>query len=109
MHRLVLSIYAFAGAFLAFAPAHPPARSGPAAIAFNDNRRPAGALAGGALTVSLEMRRGDWRPLGADHPGIAVMAFAEAGAGLVVPGPLLRVPLGPAMRVTITNPLDTLI
>src|SRR5260221_13678232 len=98
MHRLVLSIYAFAGAFLAFAPAHPPARSGPAAIAFNDNRRPAGALAGGALTASLEMRRGDWRPLGADHPGLPVMAFADAGARPVLPGPALRAPRGPALR-----------
>ena len=107
MHRFVISIAALAGAVSSFAPARVPSRSDPPAIAFNDNRRPAGTLAGGALTVSLEMRRGDWRPLGADHPGIAVMAFAEAGRGLEVPGPLLRVPLGTAMRVMIANRLDT--
>jgi FtsP/CotA-like multicopper oxidase with cupredoxin domain len=107
MHRLVLSIYALAGAAFAFAPVHSPLRSGLPAIAFNDNRRPAGTLAGGVLTASLEMRRGDWRPLGADHPGLTVMAFAEAGGGLQVPGPLVRVPLGTAMRIRISNRLDT--
>src|ERR1043166_2084908 len=107
MHRLVASLAALAGAASSFAPAHAPGGNDLPPIAFNDNRRPAGTLAGGALTVSLEMRRGDWRPLGADHPGIAVMAFAEAGRGLEVPGPLLRVPLGTAMRVMIANRLDT--
>ncbi|HEV8356481.1 MAG TPA: multicopper oxidase domain-containing protein [Gemmatimonadales bacterium] len=107
MHRLAVSLTALAGAASSFAPAHAPSRSNLPAITFNDNRRPAGRLAGGTLSVALEIRRGDWRPLGPDHPGVTVMAFAEAGRGLEVPGPLLRVPLGTAMRVRITNRLDT--
>jgi FtsP/CotA-like multicopper oxidase with cupredoxin domain len=106
MHRLAIPLAALA-AVSSFVPHRAPTPGTLPAIGFNDNRRPAGTIVRGALTAALEMRRGDWRPLGADHPGMAVMAFAEAGGSLQVPGPLLRVPLGTAMRVTITNRLDT--
>lgn len=42
-----------------------------APIRFNDNRMPAGTLAHGVLTVALEARRGDWRPLGPQQPGVS--------------------------------------
>ena len=47
--------------------------------AANDNRRPAGTLRDGVLTVHLEVRDVDWRPDGDDAPGIVVHAFAERG------------------------------
>lgn len=77
--------------------------------AFNDNVRSAGALSKGVLRVALELRRVTWRPLGQSHAGADVMAFAEAGQGATIPGPLLRVPLGTAIHATITNRLDTTI
>jgi FtsP/CotA-like multicopper oxidase with cupredoxin domain len=109
MLRVAASLAAFLGVASSFAPPPPvaPAAIGDLpAIAWNDNRRPAGTLTGGALRLALDIRRGDWRPLGAEHPGIGVMAFAEEGRGLEIPGPLIRVPLGTDVRVRITNRLD---
>jgi FtsP/CotA-like multicopper oxidase with cupredoxin domain len=71
----------------------------------NDNRRPAGRLAGGVLTVALEARVGVWRPEGGAGPALAVAAFAESGKALTTPGPLLRVPLGTEVRATVRNAL----
>jgi FtsP/CotA-like multicopper oxidase with cupredoxin domain len=110
MLRVAASLAAFLGVAFSFAPPPPvaPAAIGDLpAIAWNDNRRPAGTLTGGALRLALDIRRGDWRPLGAEHPGVGVMAFAEEGRGLEIPGPLIRVPLGTDVRVRITNRLDT--
>lgn len=74
---------------------------------FNDNVRAAGTLSRGVLRVSLELRRVGWRPLGKDHAGADVMAFAEAGRTAEIPGPMLRVPLGAEIRASISNQLDT--
>ena len=77
-----------------------------APVLANDNRRPAGRLAGGTLTVHLEAREGVWRPEGSDlPPGFAIEAFAEAGGPLLSPGPLLRVPMGTEVRATLRNRL----
>ena len=74
------------------------------AILANDNRAPAGRLANGVLTLKLELRLGSFRPEGADGPSVSVLAFAEAGRPLQIPGPLLRVPQGTDIRVTVRNP-----
>src|SRR3954454_16656293 len=90
--------------------ARPPAApSGPAAetIAANDNRRPAGRLEHGVLTLALEVRTGTLRPEEDGGPGVPALAFAEAGAPLQVPGPLIRVPQGTEVRVSVRNPLDS--
>src|SRR5690242_9052347 len=55
--------------------AHPP---GPERIVPNDNRRPAGKLAHGVLTVALEARSGVWRPEGDSGRSLDVAAFAVA-------------------------------
>ena len=59
---------------------HPVASSSPAdelvAIAANDNRRPAGRLEQGVLTLTLEVREGLLRPEGDDGPGVPALAFA---------------------------------
>ena len=75
-------------------------------IRWNDNDRPAGVLQSGALTLHLELARGEWRYLGDDRPGVEVLAFREIGRDPENPGPLIRVPLGTEVRVTVANPLD---
>ncbi|MCZ6918346.1 MAG: multicopper oxidase domain-containing protein [Gemmatimonadetes bacterium] len=78
-------------------------------IVFNDNRDPAGALVDGLLELELEIVQGSWHLLGDDEPAGEVLAFAERGKAPSIPGPLIRVPLGTEVHVTVTNPLDTAI
>jgi len=91
---------------LALAGVHVPSPASGPAIEANDNRTPAGALAHGVLTVALEARLGEWHPLGADHPGVRIFAFGEAGKPLQDPGPLLRVRVGTEIRARVTNRAD---
>src|SRR5262245_56012164 len=88
---------------LTSAPAHSP---GAERIDPNDNRRVAGKLAHGALTVALEARSGVWRPEGDSGRALDVAAFAEAGKALSTPGPVIRIPLGGEIHATIRNRLD---
>lgn len=76
-----------------------------ARIAANDNRRPAGRLEQGVLTLRLEVREGLLFPEEQDGPSVPALAFAEVGAALQVPGPLIRVPQGTEVRVSVRNPL----
>jgi manganese oxidase len=102
---------------LSFLCTHPPAHSAapchtvesPAGrvdrIVSNDNRRPAGRLSGRVLTLRLEVRAGLLQPEEDDGPGVPALAFAEVGRKLEVPGPLIRVPQGTEIRVSVHNPL----
>ena len=76
-------------------------------VRFNDNLEPAGGLENGVLTVRLEVQRGTWHLLGPDEPGGEVLAFAEEGELPQIPGPMIRVPLGTEIRVSVHNPLET--
>ena len=69
----------------------------------NQNDHAAGSFANGVLTVRLEARLGLWHPEAETGMGIAVQAFAEEGKPLEDPGPLIRVPQGTEIRVTIRN------
>jgi FtsP/CotA-like multicopper oxidase with cupredoxin domain len=71
----------------------------------NDNRAPAGTLRDGVLTLSLVAQRATWYPEGAQGCGVTLIAFAEEGKGAQIPGPLLRVPAGTEVRVTVRNAL----
>ena len=73
------------------------------AIAANDNRQPAGRLENGVFTLRLVADAGLWRPEKEDGPGFPMQAFREEGKPLQSPGPLLRVPAGTAMRITVKN------
>ena len=75
-------------------------------IVSNDNRRPAGRLRDGVLTLRLEVREGMLQPEEGDGPGVPALAFAEVGQKLHVPGPLIRVPRGTEIRVSVRNPLS---
>jgi len=72
----------------------------------NANTNAAGSLTHGVLTVSLEARRTVWYPNGDSLPGRQVLALGETSGPAVVPGPLVRVPAGTTVELTIRNTLD---
>ena len=72
-------------------------------IKANDNRLPHGSLIDGVLTIELEAREGTWYPEQRDGPGLRVQVFAEPGRSPEIPGPLIRVPEGTEIRVTVRN------
>ncbi len=74
-------------------------------ILSNDNRRPAGRLKDGVLTLRLEARDGMWYPDGPNGMARPVAAFSEEGKPLQNPGPLIRVPVGTEVRATVRNAL----
>ena len=84
--------------------AQPAARSADRVIP-NDNRVAAGTLRNGVLTLHLEARKGTWFPDGDDGPSLALPMFAEVGRAPQNPGPLIRVPAGTRIRVSIRNAL----
>ena len=75
-------------------------------IEANRNLAPAGELAGGVLTVRLEIRDGEWYPEAETGPAIVVQALGEEGRALQIPGPLIRVPEGTEVRATVRNVLQ---
>ena len=78
-------------------------------VAANDNIAPAGRMAHGTLTVTLEARMGNWYPDGDRRAmPLLVAAFGEAGRAATIPGPLIRVRSGNTIRVHLVNHLDTL-
>jgi FtsP/CotA-like multicopper oxidase with cupredoxin domain len=81
----------------------------PPRIVVNDNRRPAGTLHAGVLTVKLDARLGDWHPDGETAAGATVPAFAEEGHPARIPGPLIRVPAGTEVALSLRNSLEQLI
>jgi hypothetical protein len=74
-------------------------------IIANQNRTPAGKIENGILTVHLELRKGTWHAEADDGPQLFVEAFGEAGQAAQIPGPLLRMPEGTTLHVTVTNKL----
>ncbi|HUF24571.1 MAG TPA: multicopper oxidase domain-containing protein [Vicinamibacterales bacterium] len=75
--------------------------------AHNDNRRPAGTLRDGTLLLRLEAVMARWLPEGPAGPARDVQVFAEDGRAAEVPGPLIRVPAGTDLRVSVRNRLAT--
>lgn len=78
-----------------------------AVVAFHDNTASAGRLVNGEHTLALEIQRAMWHPYGENRPGREMFSFAEPGARPVTPGPMLRVPLGTRLRVSVRNPTDS--
>ncbi len=73
----------------------------------NDNRRPAGTLSGGTLTLRLDIVEAAYQPEGEHDPVVRILAFAEPGQAPVVPGPLLRAPVGTMVRLILRNRSDS--
>lgn len=76
-----------------------------AAVVPNDNRTPAGRWRGDTLTLHLVARGGDWQPEGAQGPRVPIFAFAEDTGAPRIPGPLIRVPVGTVVDLTVHNRL----
>ena len=83
-----------------------PARHNLPVAAPNDNRAPAGILRDRVLTIALEAMVTMWYPDGDSLPGMAIEAFAESGKPPSAPGPLVRVPSGTEIRVSVRNSLN---
>jgi manganese oxidase len=77
----------------------------PDRVAPNDNRVAAGTLRNGVLTLNLEAREGLWYPDGDTGASIVLEMFAEGGRRPQNPGPLIRVPAGTRLRVSVRNSL----
>ncbi len=61
------------------------------------------------VTIHLVAQRAAWYPEAEDGPFKVVAACGEAGHAPLVPGPLIRIPLGTTIDASITNSLaDTL-
>ncbi len=83
-----------------------PASDSSARVAPNDNRAPAGRLRNGVLTLQLDAALGTWSPEGEHGPRIVIAVFGERGRAVQIPGPLIRVPAGTELRITVRNRLD---
>ncbi len=84
------------------------AQSGaPVAIVANQNRTPAGKLESGVLNVQLEIVQGAWHAEAENGPRLYLQAFGETGHPAQIPGPLLRVPQGTTVHVTVANKVNT--
>ncbi len=82
-----------------------PGGTDPARVQPNDNRVAAGSLRDRVLTLRLEARPGRWHPDGDSGPSLVMPMFAEAGRAPQNPGPLIRVPAGTTIRVSVRNAL----
>ncbi|MEO8579649.1 MAG: multicopper oxidase domain-containing protein [Gemmatimonadales bacterium] len=71
----------------------------------NDNRRPAGTFRDGKLDLKLEIVNARWFPEAEDGTNTVLPALAEAGRAPEIPGPMIRVPEGATVHVSIHNTL----
>ena len=74
-------------------------------IRTNQNHHPAGELHNGVLTLQLEVGKGIWHPEREDGAALPMYAFGQTGQALQNPGPLIRVPQGAAIHVSVHNTL----
>src|ERR1700693_6277841 len=72
-------------------------------IVTHDNTEASGKLEDGVLTLRLEIREGEWHPDAEDGPGMPILAFAEEGKSPSIPGPMIRVPQGTRVKVSVKN------
>src|SRR5829696_3733141 len=83
-----------------------PVANAPLAIP-NQNLVPAGRLARGTLTVAFDVVEAAFKAEGDGDPVVRALALAEPGKAPQVPGPLLRVPAGTTVRLTLRNRSDS--
>jgi hypothetical protein len=74
-------------------------------ITANDNRTPAGVLKGGVLTLRLVAQDGLFFPDGENGSSIVLQAFGEEDKAPSSSAPLIRVPAGTEVRVTVRTGL----
>lgn len=109
VHARVFLVAMIAWAAAVDASARPTGSETPAPVVVNDNRRPAGTLSEGVLTLSLHAGRGVWHPEGKTGPGLTIEALGETTSSLSVPAPMIRVEAGTRIVASIRNDLDVAI
>lgn len=75
--------------------------------AVHQNTVSAGRMVDGRWRVELNVVESAWKPEGVDDPEVPVLAFAETGRAPLVPGPLIRVPRGTPVTITLRNKTDS--
>ena len=80
-----------------------PAASAVPVVKANDNREAAGRLRDGVLRLDLDVVWAGWRPDSDVDTAVTVRAFAERGQAPTIPGPLIRVPEGTRVVLTVRN------
>jgi len=85
----------------------PTAAPGVARASVHQNTVPAGRAVGGKWRLELDVVESAWKPEGDNDPEVPILAFAERGRAPLVPGPLLRVPRGTRMQVSLRNRSDS--
>lgn len=70
----------------------------------NDNRKPAGTLANGVLTLHLEAREARWYPDGDALPSIVLQPASDS---VTIPSSMLVLRRNPPVRITIVNHMQT--
>lgn len=78
-------------------------------IAYHDNDRPAGRMVDGELRLAFSIVEGSWQVNGDESPGTRMLAFAGRDGRPMLPGPLIRVPVGTRLAVTVTNTTDSIL
>ncbi len=86
----------------------PRTKSVPPRATTNDNRRPAGTLRDGRLELKLDIVNASWFPESEDGPSVVMQAFVEHGRAPEIPGPMIRVPEGTEIHITLRNSLPDL-
>lgn len=71
----------------------------------NDNRTPAGTLKDGVLHLDLVVTMARWYPEDSGGSYTDIPVFAEVGKRPEIPGPLIRVPVGTELRISLQNDL----
>ncbi len=73
----------------------------------HQNRVSAGRMTGTTLHLDLDIVESAWAPEGNEAPALPILAFAERGKQPLVPGPLVRVPRGTTVILTLRNRTDS--
>ena len=73
----------------------------------HQNRVSAGRMVGNTLRLDLDIVESAWAPEGKEAPELPILAFAERGKAPLVPGPLVRVPQGTVVILTLRNRSDS--
>ncbi len=72
----------------------------------NDNTVPSGTFDNGVLSISIDATLAAWKPDPDVDSTVTVQTFGERGKVPLVPGPLIRIPLGTEIRASLRNTLN---
>jgi FtsP/CotA-like multicopper oxidase with cupredoxin domain len=98
MRYLLVCLSALAGS-------GPPGPANLPVVEANDNRTPAGTLTDGVLRLDLVVTMARWYPEDSGGSYTDIPVFAEVGKRPEIPGPLIRVPVGTELRISLRNDL----